>query len=222
MRLAAARNDSTCHSAMSSVWLSVAGLPLPPPVPPAAPPPWKVISGLRKFWVPFIFKKKSKIFFTQLFFTSKKCFSLSIFLCISGSSMPSWVGEARRDTMLPSILVYCSVFALTLGRDFSWGRLDQTQRTFNPKNGETVILRPVSLLKCTFGSFSVISGRRTSGLISLCWGLAPLAPYTSERQCTECGPSNVTEVKDKNCDILGVISLWERRLTGDKQYSQLS
>ncbi len=27
-------------------------------------------------------------------------------LCISGCFMPSWVGEARRDTMLPSILVW--------------------------------------------------------------------------------------------------------------------
>ncbi len=39
-------------------------------------------------------------------FTSKNVFLTFTFLCISGCCMPSWVGEAMRDTMLPSILVF--------------------------------------------------------------------------------------------------------------------
>ncbi len=41
-----------------------------------------------------------------MFFTSKKFFLTFTFLYISGCFMPSWVGEARCHTMLPSILVW--------------------------------------------------------------------------------------------------------------------
>ena len=96
-----ARSDSTCHSVL-----------LPPPT-------WK-----HDFWAAlailssFSFSEKNlNIFHPNFFFTCKKFSSSFTFLSISGCFMPSecskkfspkiflqWaVGEARRDTMLPSI-----------------------------------------------------------------------------------------------------------------------
>ncbi len=107
-----ARSDSTGHSVMWSSCLSM-----------ATPPPLQKYD----FWAAqailsnFCFQKFIFLFFyfSKFFFTSKKNFLTFNFLCISGCFMPFWVlktiftqnffspkfllGEARRDTMLPSI-----------------------------------------------------------------------------------------------------------------------
>ncbi len=94
---------STSHSAMSSGSLSAHPWQDPPP-------PGNVISGQLisnfHFW-------KKKIFLPKFFFTSKKIFPFSLFykfldvLCqpeCSRNFLPKiFLGEARRDTMLPSI-----------------------------------------------------------------------------------------------------------------------
>ena len=70
----------------------------------------------------FIF---GNFFFSKLFFTQ---FSFSPdfhFLHISGCSMPEWVGEARHDTMLPSILVYTKNIVGVSGVWIEWAELNQ-------------------------------------------------------------------------------------------------
>ena len=91
-----ARSDSTCHFVMSSVWLSQA------------------ILGNFHFWIFF-----SKLFFHPIFFSPPKFFFSFSFFCASlgVSCYPECsnsVGEARRDTMLPSISSFFQIMQVIL------------------------------------------------------------------------------------------------------------
>ena len=83
-----ARSHSTFHSAMSVVcsWTT----PRPPP-----PPPNMISVQLGQFQATFIFRFFYFIFFfTQFFFTSKICFSLSLFYAfLDVSYHPEWVKQ---------------------------------------------------------------------------------------------------------------------------------
>ena len=94
-------SDSTCHSAMSSVQLSVAG-----PPPPPTPPPGNMMSGqLMQFLSYFHYQKRNfSLFFTQIFFTQ---------------NVSSWMKQGATQccqAFTPSILVFTHLNTVVLNQ----------------------------------------------------------------------------------------------------------